>query len=360
MAKHVAIKCTYNNGNEGVFVGFNGTCSEDIIKWNIDNGRIWCSQKDCECRKYYDTGFKGSRPIDPCYESVLFRDWQYGAGWYHTGKRAGTPIHLSNVDKGKIAILTTRFPNDDEIDRRIIGFFKIARVTNNPNEETILIADKAFCIRLPMEEAKELYFWDYYSTRGGARWNTGLIRYLNDDQTVRILVDLQQTLRDEKAKAIVDDILSKDFLMAVPPPASGPRIKRSGNRSKRISTVRKYGSGGEGQDHKMLKEWVAQNPKDIGLTNVEKTDIEYVFISGDTADIIFKLSNDRYAVVEIETIDPLPGCHQTLKYRTLKCAELGLDITSLEVEGILVAWSIPKKVKDFCDRYRIRFVEKKL
>ena len=110
----------------------------------------------------------------------------------------------------------------------------------------------------------------------------------------------------------------------------------------------------------MLKEWVAQNPKDIGLTNVEKTDIEYVFISGDTADIVFKLSNDRYAIIEIKTIDPLPGCHQTLKYRTLKCAELGLDITSSEVEGILVAWSIPKKVKDFCDRYGIRFVEKKL
>ena len=32
MNKHTAVKCTYNNGDEGDYVGFNGTCSEDIIK----------------------------------------------------------------------------------------------------------------------------------------------------------------------------------------------------------------------------------------------------------------------------------------------------------------------------------------
>jgi hypothetical protein len=143
MGQHVAIKCTYNNGGEGTFVGFSGTCSEDVIKWNIESGRVWCSNKDCECRKYYDRGFKGNRPTDPCYESVMFRDWQYGAG-----SRAGKPIHLLNVDKGKIAILTTRFRGDEEIDRKIIGFFKIGEAKNGPEGETMLIADQSFAIRL--------------------------------------------------------------------------------------------------------------------------------------------------------------------------------------------------------------------
>src|SRR4030042_1439578 len=187
MVQHVAIKCTHNNGDEGIYVGFYGTCSEEIIKSNIESGRVWCSQTDCACRKYYNSGFKGNKPINPCYESVLFRDWRYGAGSYHTGKRAGTPIRLSNVGIGKIAILTTRFPNDKEIDRRIIGFFKIGQIIDEPRKETIMVADREFCIRLPLEEAKELYFWDYYSTQGGARWNTGLIRYLSDVQVVRIL-----------------------------------------------------------------------------------------------------------------------------------------------------------------------------
>jgi len=360
MKQHVAIKCTYNNGDEGIFVGFSGTCSEDIIKWNIESGRVWCSQKDCECRKYYENGFKGNRPIDPCYESVLFRDWQYGAGWYHTGSRAGTPIHLSTVGKGKIAILTTRFPGDEEIDRKIIGFFKIGEITNKPGQETMLIADRSFAIRLPMEEAKELFFWDYYSTRGGAVWGTGLVRYLNDTQIIQILADLKKTIRDEKAKKMIEDLFEKDFPKVSLQPASGPRIKKSGSRVRRDVMSRKYGSAGEGKEHKELKEWVAQHPESIGLSNVEKMEVEYIFLSGDVADIVFRLPGNRYVVVEIETLDPLPGCHQALKYKVLKCAELGLDIKSSDVGAILVAQSASQDVKDFCIKYGIHFVQMKL
>jgi hypothetical protein len=226
MKRHVAIKCTYNNGDEGAFVGFEETCSQDIIEWNIESGRVWCSQKDCDCRKYYDGGFKGNRPIDPCYESVLFRDWQYGAGWYHTGSRAGTPIHLSSVDNGKTAILTTRFPGDDEIDRRIIGFFKIGEVKDEPGKETMLVGDRSFALRLPMEESKKIFFWDYYATRGGAFWGTGLVRYLDDNQIVQILHDLKRTIRDENARKMIEDLLGKDFSKVALQPASGSRVKK--------------------------------------------------------------------------------------------------------------------------------------
>lgn len=358
--QHIAIKCTYNNGGEGIFVGFSDTCSEEIIKWNIEQGRVWCSHEDCACRKYYDRGFKGNRPVDPCMESVLFREWKYGAGWYRTGERAGTPIHLSNVGVSKIAILTTRFPEDEEIDRRIIGFFKIAKVTNNPNGGTMIYADEQFRLRLPMEEAKELYFWDYYSTRGGAKWNTGLIRYLSDEQVVRILTDLKDTLRDKNAKAMVTTLLERDFPDISPPPATGPRIQKSGSRVRRISIARKYGPTGEGIEHKRLKEWIAQNPQEIGLKNVKRVETEYVFPSGDTVDILFELDGNRYAVVEIETNYPDPGQYQVLKYKVLKCAELGKDIGCPDVEAILVAWTIPQEVRNFCKKYGIRFVEKKL
>ncbi len=360
MSRHIAIKCTYNNGDEDDYVGFNGTCSENIIKWNIEKGRVWCSNKNCDCRKYYDKGFKGKIPVEPCMESVLFNAWKYGAGWYHNGDRAGTPIHLSDVEEGKIAILTTLFPNDEEIDRRIIGFFKIGRITDNDDEETVMYADKKFRLRLPMEEAKELYLWDYYSTKGGARWNTGLIRYLNDEQIVSILLDIGKTIRDEKAKALVMELLRQDFHSISPSPASGPRIKESGDRAKRIFMTRKYGSGGEGKEHKKLKQWIAQNPQEIGLTNIKKTNIEYVFKSGDVVDILFEIDDNRYAVVEIETFDPLPGCYQALKYKVLKCAENGIDINSLNVKAILVAWEISQEIKDFCKKYGLSFVEKKL
>jgi len=360
MKQNVAIKCTYNNGGEGAFVGFNGTCSEDIIKWNIENGRFWCGWKDCECKEYYDRGFKGKRPTDPCYESVLFRDWQYGAGWYHTGSRAETPIHLREVKNGKIAVLTTRFPSDDEIDRKIIGFFKIGQVVNEQGKETTLVADRKFAVRLPLEEAKELFFWDYYSARGGAFWGEGLVRYLEDAQVVQILTDLKKTIRDESAGKMIGELLAKDFPNVPIVSASGPRITKGENRARRVVIARKYGSGGEGKEHKELKEWTAQHPESMGLSDVEKTEIEYVFLSGDAADIVFKFPANRYAVVEVETFDPLPGCYQALKYKVLKCAELGLEVLSPNVEAIVVAWSIPDNVKDFCTKYNIRCVQKKL
>lgn len=246
------------------------------------------------------------------------------------------------------------------MDRKVIGFFKISRVTNNPGEETMMYADEYFRLRLPMEEAKELYFWDYYFTQGGARWGSGLIRYLSDDQVVRILTDLKDTIRDETAKAMIITLLNQDFPNISPPPAIGPRIQKSGNRTKRISMVRKYGPGGEGIEHKRLKEWIARNPEKIGLADVKRTEIEHTFISGDAADIVFELDRNRYAVVEIETIDSYMGSYQVLKYKVLKCAELGMDIKCPEVEAIVVAWSIPQQVRDFCNKYGIRFVEKKL
>jgi len=175
----------------------------------------------------------------------------------------------------------------------------------------------------------------------------------------RILVDLKETLRDEEAKTMVGRLLVQDFSKVAPPPASGPRIEKSGNKAKRIAAARKYGPGGEGNEHRKLKEWIAQNPREIGLTNVQRTETEYVFASGDTADIVFELDGDTYVVVEIETLDPYPGCHQALKYRVLKCAELGLDIKSSNVEAVLVAWSIPEHVKSFCNKYGIRYMEKK-
>jgi hypothetical protein len=125
-------------------------------------------------------------------------------------------------------------------------------------------------------------------------------------------------------------------------------------RGIRLFKAKKYGSGGEGSDHRKLKDQIADNPGLVGLRNVRKRFKEYPFPSGDIADIVFELENNRYAVVEIETSDPLPGCYQALKYRTLKCAELGVSITSSIVEAIVVAWDFQPFTEDFCSSYAIK------
>jgi len=133
-----------------------------------------------------------------------------------------------------------------------------------------------------------------------------------------------------------------------------------GKPAKSDATKKKYGSGGEGAEHKQLKEWIAENPQVIGLENVRQYELEHTYISGDAVDILFKLSDDTDIVVEIETNIPLPGCHQAIKYRVLRCAEKKLNLDSKNVRAIIVAWKIPEHVREFCNKYDIGYFEKKL
>lgn len=345
---NLAFKCTYNDADEGVYVGFNGTCSVNNIIRNIKGGRVWCSNEQCPCRRFYDTGFRGEAPEYPCYESELFNMWRFGGGTYHHGPHAGTPIKINQAEVNKIAILTTLFPGDKEKDRKIIGLFKIGEVEHT--DQTYVYADNRHRVRLPLEEAKELNFWDYYSVSGEKPiWGTHLFRYLKDESVALILTDLKDTVRDEKTRIVVHNLLEANFS-----DIDVPRTTR--HRKSRTSTVfalRKYGRGGEGQKHKQLKEWIAQHPEQIGITNVKKTTIEYSFCCGDTVDILFELEDDNDIVVEIETIDPMPGCHQAIKYRALRCAQRGIPLDSKQVKAYLVAWETPEVVTSFCERYSI-------
>jgi hypothetical protein len=134
-----------------------------------------------------------------------------------------------------------------------------------------------------------------------------------------------------------------------------PRIAREKARARREVLERKYGPGGEGPAHKRLKELILNNPEKLGFGIVLKAHEEYGFDSGDRADIVFDLQKGRYAVVEIETDNPMPGAFQALKYKVLKCAELGLDIKSTKVEAMLVASTKPEDMT-FCGKYDVHFL----
>ncbi len=130
--------------------------------------------------------------------------------------------------------------------------------------------------------------------------------------------------------------------------------------NKTYALWKKYGDGGESAEHKLLKEWIAKNPQVIGLTNVRKVEMEHVYISGDAVDLLFELNDDNDVVVEIETIKPLPGCYQAIKYKALRCAERGLSLSSPNIRAAIVAWAIPSDVKEFCTKYNINYIKKKI
>ena len=139
---------------------------------------------------------------------------------------------------------------------------------------------------------------------------------------------------------------------------SNTRPSRLDPTVKRVLQSRKYGPGGEGVEHRLLKEWIADHPEFLGLTGVLETQVEeHRFPSNDLPDIVFKLQ-DGWAAVEIETTDPLPGAFQAIKYKALLCAEQNLDIDDENVSSYLVAYDIPKHIENFCKKYKVKSYSK--
>ena len=118
---------------------------------------------------------------------------------------------------------------------------------------------------------------------------------------------------------------------------------------------RKYGPGGEGKRHRVLKQFIADHPERLGLGR-GRGKVEHPFVTGDRVDVSIDLANGEYCVVEIELKGESTkiGAHQALKYRALRAGEL--DSTELP-HACLVAYSIPQHVKDFYERHGISALE---
>ena len=184
---------------------------------------------------------------------------------------------------------------------------------------------------------------------------------MSDIQVGQILRDIMTVARDDLTKSLAEELFLeiRDRLGRDIPQPSGERLNRGKRPSVReILISRKYGPRGESEAHRRLKNWIANHPEYLGLRNVKKVEVEeHVFPSGDIPDIVF-ICDDKDAVVEIETTNPLPGAYQSLKYKALLCAEKSLPIDSESVKSFLVAYQIPNQVKEFCQKYGIQTKEK--
>jgi hypothetical protein len=207
--KNIACKLNYNNGDEGVYVGFKKRCDIQSIIYNVELRRVrsWCSQPKCSCRKYYNRSFKGKVDDYPCNESSLFEDWQWNPGnEFKTGK----PVRILQSGAGKIAILTTRFKDCPEAERKIVGFLKIKDLVNNYHQ---VIALKKQSLRLTMDEAQEHNFWNYHRYKNSSTpfWGSKGFRYLEDKQVAAILHDLKNVVQNETTQSMIGDLLENDF-----------------------------------------------------------------------------------------------------------------------------------------------------
>lgn len=103
----------------------------------------------------------------------------------------------------------------------------------------------------------------------------------------------------------------------------------------------KSGGGGEGEDHRRLKEYVAANPSVVGLpSNLSLGTTEAPLPSGDKIDVLFD-GQKRLVAVEVKSkisneVDLARGLFQCVKYRAVMEAERGFKGARYSVEAMLV------------------------
>lgn len=265
---------------------------------------------------------------------------------------------MLGAQKGKVALLTTRLPDRKEIERIVFGVFKISG--RKPDEHgTWAIGDPECAIRLPKTAALALPYWSFKPYRhfknGRPNWGTGLFRYASDQEVTNFLHALFPRLQSPKDRSVLERLLECCGNLA-----PGDIPEGLDRKIKKADLGQKYGPGGEGEQHRELKEHIARNPHVLGLGKAKRKDIsvEHCFTTGDRADLSIDFINGEHCVVEVEvegTRSTLIGAHQALKYRALRAGEL--DQTGKRIHAFLVAYDIPQSTREFCERHGIKALE---
>ena len=139
-------------------------------------------------------------------------------------------------------------------------------------------------------------------------------------------------------------------------PSVEPTFENLDDRGRAYTEYLERAGYGESEDHLKMKEYVAVHPEAIGLPAYSASQVEYLFVAGDRADIVFGTGPDAWAVVEIkngEIGELVKGVYQAIKYRALLQAEKGHGI-SVQVDAYLVAEAIPSEISFFAAKLGVR------
>ena len=294
---NVAFKCTYNDGGEPGFVGFDGTCSDENITRNIEAGRRWCAADVNACREFFEKGFRGGRPQQPCYESQIVRRWRFGPGTSETQKGNWVPIQMNDARVGKVAVLTTRHPDHDtESKRMVFGVYRIDRIEENAEGEIFAEGNSKTAIRLSEEAAYSLPYWEFKTLPKSNKpdWGSHLFRYVSDREVTNFLHALKPYLQSNRDRAAQEILLNCCGNLA---PDSGRLAVDRGTWNE--DRKHKYGPRGEGESHRRLKELIARHPELLNL-GPGRGAVEHRFVTGDRVDVLIEFEDGGQCVVEVE------------------------------------------------------------
>lgn len=121
--------------------------------------------------------------------------------------------------------------------------------------------------------------------------------------------------------------------------------------------------GGEGEEHKKLKEYISEHPEVLGYKNVMLVETEHILPSGDRLDVYIELSDGTHVAVEVKPKDAPDndisrGIFQCIKYAAVMEAMRNLESQDYEVETLLVTTGhLSDMSRKIADELNIEYVE---
>ena len=108
-----------------------------------------------------------------------------------------------------------------------------------------------------------------------------------------------------------------------------------------IEAAAHFDGGGESEEHRALKEYVARNPRIVGLpARLGTGQMEYALASGDSLDVFFFHNGLRLAVEVKSRIsaysDIVRGLFQCVKYRSVLTAAIAVENSNDSADAVLL------------------------
>lgn len=121
--------------------------------------------------------------------------------------------------------------------------------------------------------------------------------------------------------------------------------------------------GGEGEEHKKIKEYISKHPEVLGYKDVVLVETEYILPSGDRLDVYIELSNDTHVAIEVKPKDAPDneisrGIFQCIKYGAVMEAMRSLESQDYKIETLLVTTGrLSDMNRKIADELNIEYVE---
>lgn len=138
-------------------------------------------------------------------EDRIFTEWKVFTGVVKSGSNQGKPKKPTRMHQNSACLLTSREPNMQEKDRRILGIYMIKEgFIGKLCEDGYIPAHSEYRLRLSEEESEKMLFWNYYINEAypnNTTWNTGKYRYFDNIWMAQILKDilfLKKNTEDEE------------------------------------------------------------------------------------------------------------------------------------------------------------------